>query len=136
MNMRQFVEKYHVECGKKLVCIDDIENFEKYLGVSFGCELTKYILDYGYLAYKHIELYGINSVQMLESDMIKQTKYLHEYFPITQEYIALENTGDGNYAIASPLDGVYEFSTTGNTIKYTGKKLFDYICDRFQTTDV
>jgi len=56
-------------------------------------ELTQYILEYGYLGYKHIELYGIDSKQKSESDMVKQTKYLNKYFPKTVGFIVLENAG-------------------------------------------
>ncbi len=132
MNLNQFVEEKEVDFGKNMVSSEDIKNIEKKLGISFGDELSQYILKYGYLGYKHVELYGINSTQMLESDMIKQTKYLHKYFPKTVDYIALENTGDGNYIVVSRNDDVFEYASEGDQLQEKGIKLFEYILNRFQ----
>ncbi len=93
------------------------------------------ILKYGYLAYRYIEFYGINSVQKKESDMVKQTKYLNQYFNRTIGYVALENIGDGTYALVSPEDKVYEYSSDDNSIRDTEMKLFDYILSRFKEAD-
>lgn len=131
MNLNEFVEKNEVYFGKNLVVSDDLTRLEKQISVPFGKELTQYILRYGYLAYKHVELYGINSKQMEDSDMIKHTAYLHKYFPKTKEYIALENTGDGNYMVVTANDDVFAYSSEENNMQKTGMKLFDYILDRF-----
>ena len=45
-------------------------------------QLREYLLSYGYLASGSVELYGINSRQKMDSDMIRQTRYLHEYSPL------------------------------------------------------
>ena len=135
MRLREFVNNNDVEYTKNLVSVDDISDIEETLGISFGGELTKYILQYGYLAYKHIELYGINSKQMGDSDMVKQSLYLHDYFPKTKDYIALENVGDGYYALVSENDDVYEYSSEEDSMHNTGLKLFDYILERFQEID-
>ena len=79
------------------------------MGVQIGKELADYILQYGYLAFEYSELYGINSRQFLESDMVKQTIYLHSYYPETREYIAIENHGEGDYYIVDKNDYIYEF---------------------------
>lgn len=133
MNLNEFVEKNEVYFGKNLVVSDDLTGLEKHVSVLFGTELTQYILRYGYLAYKHVELYGINSKQMEDSDMIKQTVYLHKYFPKTRDYVALENTGDGNYIVVASNDDVFEFSLEEDKVQKVGMKLFDYILNRFQS---
>lgn len=135
MSLKEFVKNNDVEYTKNLVGVDDISDIEETLGFSFGGELTKYILKYGYLAYKHIEFYGINSKQMSDSDMVKQSLYLHDYFPKTKDYIALENVGDGYYALVSENDDVYEYSSEEDSMRNTGLKLFDYILERFQEID-
>ena len=132
MDYKEFIGSKGVEYTKNTVNAGDIKKIERELKVSFGNELKQYILTYGYLAYKHVELYGINSKQLIGSDMVKQTKYLHEYFPDTTDYIALENTGDGNYILVSYDDRIYEYSTEEKRLTDTGLKLFDYIFKRFQ----
>ena len=77
----------------------------------------------------------MNSTQFLESDLVKQTKYLHTYFSKTIPYTALENIGDGCYAIISAEDEVYEYSSESDVSKDTGLKLFDYIIKRFEEVD-
>lgn len=132
MNISEFIKDNEVEFTNNLVSIDFVDEVEKEIKVKFGGELIKYIIKYGFLAYKHIELYGINSNQKIESDMVKQTVYLHEYFPKTAAYIALENIGDGNYAIVSSEDEVLEYSTEYDSLSDTGLKVFAYILKRFQ----
>ena len=74
----------------------------------------------------------MNSRQGLESDMVKQTRYLHKYFPATFAYVALENQGEGDYYLVNSNDEVYEyFSEQGQLLK-TGLTLFDYIVQRFE----
>ena len=80
MDIKEFVEKNNLEKCKNLIKVEQLNNIEKEIKIKFGNELKKYILEYGYLAYEYIELYGINSKQGIESDMVKQTLYLHKYF--------------------------------------------------------
>ncbi len=136
MELCDFVRNKEVEYTKHLINKDDIKNIEKEIGVSFGTELTEYSLEYGYLAFRHIELYGIYANQMIESDMVKQTKYLHKYFPKTVGYIALENIGEGDYALVSSDDDVFEYYSEEDQLRKTGLKLFDYILKRFQEIDM
>lgn len=109
-----------------------LEQAEKEVGLRFGEELTEYLLKYGYLGYEHIELYGMNSRQGLESDMVKQTLYLHKYFPVTHGYVALENQGEGDYYLVNSDDEVYEYISEQNKLFDTGMDLYQYILRRFQ----
>lgn len=135
MALKDFFDSKEVDFTKNLVDIEEVKKVEKEIGVKFGYELTEYVIKFGYLAYKHIEMYGVNSRQRMESDLVKQTKYLHAYFPKTEPYIALENIGDGCYAIVSKEDEVYEYSTESDVAKDTGLKLFDYILKRFEEVE-
>lgn len=103
------------------------------MGASIGNELSDYILKYGYLAYKHSELYGINSIQFLDSDMVKQTIYLHTYYPETKLFIALENQGEGDYYLVDEYDFIYEFDTELLILTPTNTKLYEYILQRFKS---
>ncbi len=135
MNLEEFIANRDVEFTRNTISIEDVKNVEAKLGNTFGEELKDYALKYGYLAYKHIELYGLNSKQMLESDMVKQTQYLHEYFMKTLDYIALENCGDGCYAVISSDDHVYKYYSELDEMRDTELKLFDYILGRFLEID-
>ena len=85
-----------------------------------------------YLGFKHIEMYGINSVQLMDSDMITQTQYLHRYFEKTRPYIALENCGDGKFAMVSSEDEVFLYTSDSDVLEDTKQKLLNYILNRFQ----
>lgn len=131
MDIKEFVEKNNLEKCKNLIKVEQLNNIEKEIKIKFGNELKKYILEYGYLAYEYIELYGINSKQGIESDMVKQTLYLHKYFPKTINYIAVENLGDGNYYIVDNKDNIYKYISEEDKIVDMQLKLFKYIMNRF-----
>lgn len=131
MDIKEFVEKNNLEKCKNLIKVEQLNNIEKEIKIKFGNELKKYILEYGYLAYEYIELYGINSKQGIESDMVKQTLYLHKYFPKTINYIAVENLGDGNYYIVDNKDNIYKYISEEDKIVDMQLKLFKYITNRF-----
>jgi hypothetical protein len=128
-----FIKKNDVEFTANRVSQEDLAAAQKELGLGFGRQLTDYLLHYGYLMFKSIELYGINSRQGLRSDMLTQTLYLHQYFPSTRALIALENQGDGAYYLVNSQDTVFELiSEQGDEVKNTGLKLFEYILNRFE----
>lgn len=131
MDIKEFVEKNNLEKCKNLIKVEQLNNIEKEIKIKFGNELKKYILECGYLAYEYIELYGINSKQGIESDMVKQTLYLHKYFPKTINYIAVENLGDGNYYIVDNKDNIYKYISEEDKIVDMQLKLFKYIMNRF-----
>ena len=131
MDIKEFVEKNNLEKCKNLIKVEQLNNIEKEIKIKFGNELKKYILEYGYLAYEYIELYRINSKQGIESDMVKQTLYLHKYFPKTINYIAVENLGDGNYHIVDNKDNIYKYISEEDKIVDMQLKLFKYIMNRF-----
>ena len=131
MEIRDFIDKYDIEYTHNVISADAIEFYEKKINVIFGKELKEYILKYGYMAYKSIELYGINCKQGEKSDMISQTVYIHKYFPESLPYISLANLGDGEYLMISDRDDVYIFDSVKRGFHSTGKKLFEYLMDLF-----
>jgi hypothetical protein len=129
----EFIMKNDVETTRNLVSLNEIDSIQNELGVSFGDQLKIYVLEFGYLAFGSVEFYGINSRQSSESDMVRQTLYLHKYYPFTKPFIALENRGDGDYYVVDSRDNVFEFiPEQNNELKDTGTKLFDYILKRFE----
>ena len=126
-----------LQCKKdNLILEEDIEKYEKKLNFSFGKELKKYILEYGFLAFKFVEFYGINKKQEFDSDMVKDTLKLNEQFPETKSLIVFENKGDGDYIFLDSDDNVYEFDTNlDDGVVALQKKLFEYILERFEEID-
>lgn len=114
-------------------CVD--ENFlikiQMSFGIKMGKELTDYILNYGFLIYDSVELYGINAKQKECSDLISQTIYLHKYFDKTKGFFALENIGDGMYSVINSNDEVFVFDSIENVINKTNLSLNEYILKRF-----
>lgn len=131
MDIDKFIAENDVDKSSALINAILLEQAEKEIGVSFGKELTAYLCKYGYLGYRNVELYGINSRQRLDSDMIRQSLYLHKYFPLTKNFVALENQGEGDYFLINDSDEVYEYLSEENRLINTGKKLHEYIFQRF-----
>lgn len=132
MDIKQFIVENDVIKSKNLIDRDLLQYVEHLVGIPFGKELTAYIMTYGYLIFEDVELYGINERQGLDSDMVKQTQYLHQYFEVTLPYVALENRGDGDYFLIDSKDQVYEFIAEQNKLVKTEFTLFDYIVHRFE----
>lgn len=126
-----------LQCKKdNLILEEDIEKYEKKLNFSFGKELKKYILEYGFLSFKFVEFYGINKKQEFDSDMVKDTLKLNKQFPETKSLVVFENKGDGDYILLDSDDNVYEFDANlDDRVVALKKKLFEYILERFEEID-
>jgi len=135
MKFDEIVQSYDVDYTKNVISKEQINDIESALDVNIGDELKEYILTYGYLGYSYIELYGIYSNMMLESDMVTQTKYLHKYFEKTIGYIALENTGEGDYAIVDSNDRVYLYDSELDQLTDLEETLTEYISKRFEEAE-
>ena len=119
-----FIDKNNCDYTKNLINIETLKQIEKELNIEFGKQLTNYLLKFGYLGFEEIELYGINSSQGLDSDMIKQTKYLHQYFEKTIPFVAIGHFDETHYSCVDDKDIVYEYNCKTNemtNLKY--KKL-------------
>ena len=132
MKLDEIVNKYDVDYTKNLIVESQIGEIESALEVKIGVDLKEYILKYGYLGYEYVEFYGIYSIMLLKSDMVTQTQYLHKYFAKTISYIALENLGEGEYAVVDSNDRVYVYISELDQIKDLNKSVFDYINSRFE----
>ena len=126
-----YIKEHEVEYCEDRVNDEFVPKIEEVLGVKLGSFLVEYILQYGYLIYGSMELYGITKRQGLESDLIKQTEYLHKYFDKTGSFIAIENVGDGDYYLVDSSDNVFEYDSELDELIDTKKKFVDYIIVRF-----
>lgn len=133
MSLEQFIEENEVDKTTNLVDESVIAEAEEQLEVTFGTQLKQYILKYGYLAYEHAELYGMNSNEKLKSDLVEQTKYLHKYYPETKNYVVIENQGEGDYYLVDQADMVFEYDTDINKLIAINYTLFEYIVKRFES---
>ncbi len=130
MDLREFIEKNDVEYSKNTICDDRINELETAMGMTMGPELRKYIVEFGYLALGPIELYGVNSIQYQESDMVTQTLYLHKYFPRTEGLVALENAGEEDYYLVDTKDAVFEYIAETDELTDIGLSLSEFIVKR------
>lgn len=130
-SIESFISNNQVDYSNNTIDKSMLKQAEKTVSVRFGKELTEYLLKYGYLGYKHAEFFGINRTQGLESDLVKQTMYVHEQFPDTSDLVAIENQGEGDYYLVDSSDNVYEYDTNVKRLQKTGNKLFDHILQRF-----
>ena len=131
-----FIKDNCAEQSNNPIEVSTLKDVEEAVGVKLGEQLKEYLLKFGYLAYKYVELYGVNSKQQLNSDMVINTTNLHENFPCTCSFIALENIGDGDYILIDSNDYVYEFiPTLNNELKSLNKRVFEYIYERFTNID-
>lgn len=133
--LKAIVDKYNIDYTKNLVSNEDLIKFEKIIDCKFGKQLKEYLLHYGYMGYKSIEFYGINSKQLEKSDMITQSLYLHEYFPKTKGLIAFENQGEGHYYLVDINDNVFWYQSVADEIYDIESKLYDFISNRFEFID-
>lgn len=131
MELKQITEQYDVDYTKNTINQSQISEIENAISVKIGPKLKSYILEYGYLGYEFVELYGVYSNLLLKSDMVTQTQYIHKYFEKTKEYIALENPGEGDYIIVDSSDNVCEYNSETDKLIDLKKDLFEYIFNRF-----
>lgn len=135
MGIKEFIANNDVDQSNDTIDTSMLEQAEKTIGIHFGEELTEYLLKYGYLGFEYVEFFGMNSRQGLKSDLIEQTLYMHKYFPVTSDLIAIENQGEGDYYLVDSEDAVYEYDTSLKKLKKTGLKLFKHIQERFESVD-
>lgn len=135
MKLKDFIQSHDIDQSKNLIDESLLKAAEQMTGISFGSELREYLRQYGYLGYGFAELYGMNARQGLNSDMVKETLYLHEYYPETKEFVAIENQGEGDYYLVNGRDEVYEYDANLGKLVQMKYTLFEYIAHRFEQVD-
>ncbi len=134
--LESYLKIIDFDSSRNLVTEDFIKNIESKCGVKIGIQLRKYLLKYGYLGYRFLEFYGVNSKQGLESDLVKQTLYLHKYFEITKPYYSFANEGDGEYILINSDDKVFSFDSDFKKILSKNILLEDFIIESFKQVDM
>lgn len=126
-----FIQSHDVDYTKTPANDSIVKNAESKLGVKFGPQLYKYLTQYGYLGYEHVEFHGITKQQGLNSDMVRDTLKVHKLSPDTKNMVVIENQGEGDYFLVDSKDKVYEFDINMGKVVPTKYSLFRYIEDRF-----
>lgn len=127
-----FIENNEVDYTNKLIDRKSLSKIESTYGFILGKKLKKYILTYGYLGYKYVELNGINNVSKEKSDLVKETISINNKFERTKGLLVIENQGDGDYILVDKDDMVYRFLSEINDLQPRNIDLFDYILERFE----
>ena len=127
----EFIKSHDVDYSYNRVDASFLPEMERTLGVTMGEQLKEYVLQYGYLGYSYIELFGVNRAQGEGSDMIRKTRFLHEHFPATKALIALEDQGDGDYYLVDQNDEVYRYLDGSKSLTATDLDLSGYVLQRF-----
>lgn len=127
-----FIKNNECDYTRNIISLEVLKMAEETIGIKFGNQLSEYLLKYGYLGYKSVELYGMNSNQGLNSDLFKRTMYLHNSFEITQPYIAIDKIQDSIYTLIDSNDNIYICDLEKNVIRNVNIKLFEYIFKRFK----
>lgn len=132
-NSKEIITKYkEATFTKNLVNNEFIDEIQKTLSISIGAELQDYIKNVGYLGYGHIEFLGINSIQGINSDMIKCTSELHKTYPSTNNFTAIENSDGEEFILVDGKDNIFDFEPgIDSSPKSLNIKLFSYIEKRF-----
>lgn len=126
-----FIQSHDVDYSKTPANDSIVKNAESKLGVKFGPQLYKYLTQYGYLGYEHVEFHGITKQQGLNSDMVKDTLKVHKLSSDTRNMVVIENQGEGDYFLVDSKDKVYEFDVNMGKVVPTKYSLFRYIEYRF-----
>lgn len=131
MELNDFIKENNVDYSYNRVSESFIDELESIVGFKIGEQLKEYILNYGYLGYEHIELFGVNNAQRADSDLVKQTLFLNNKFDKAIGFFAIEDQGDGDYYLVDSNDMVYRFILGSKTLIATNLKLNEYILNRF-----
>ena len=66
-----FIKNNDCDYSRNIISSEVLKMAEDTIGIKFGNQLSEYLLKYGYLGYKSVELYGMNSNQGLNSDLFE-----------------------------------------------------------------
>ena len=132
MNIKDIRDNYMIDYTQNLVSAEELKTLEEKTSCKFGLVLREYLLTYGYIGFKSIEFYGINSRQSEKSDLITQTIYLHKYYPKTRGFVAFENQGEGEYYLVDEFDRMFSYNSETDDLQEVKMNLVEYILKRLE----
>ena len=132
MNLDSFIKTHDIMTADDRISESMIGDIEAAVGQPLGPQLRDYLLRFGFLLFEDVEFYGVNIRTLHNSDLVKQTNYLHQYFPKTLNLIAIENKGEGHYVLVDSSDFVFDYRSETDELSRTGTTLYEHILSRFQ----
>lgn len=124
----------NLERSKNLISKDFLNEVEDILHFKFGEQLKKYLLDYGYISFGSTEFNGMNSLQAMDSDLIKDTLGLRGLSNLTNQYVVIENIDNHNLVLCDKEDKTYS-ATSDDLVSYKitplNKTLFEFIIFKY-----
>ena len=130
MKLKDILLKYEIDYSVNRIDAEEIKKYEELLGTKFGVQLREYIINYGYIGYRHIEMYGINAAQGESSDMVKTTIALRQRDSQLKGLIAIENQGDGEYYFVDSKDQIYRYFQGSKELSKVSVDMGSYIIHR------
>lgn len=130
MKLNEFLKNYKIDYSANRIGLTDISHYEEMLDTKMGQQLRNYLVTYGYIGFKHIELLGINSLQLQNSDLIRVTLRLRQTNPELNSLIAVENQGDGDYFLVDSNDQMYRYILDSRKLTELSIDLESYIANR------
>lgn len=112
-----------------------IQQAEESLGISFGVELWDYLLTLGAVAYKGVELTGVGVRDDSHLNIVHKTKLVRDQWGSPEEYVVIEDLGDGLFELCNMNDRVF-FIAEGGEIKDDQMSLNEYIIRRLHNEDI
>ena len=130
--MEELIQKYKNEITqKKGITNTDIDTVEKSLGLTIHDSLKKYLLQYGALSFRSMELTGLGYSSTSYRNIIKATKEARENASIPKDAVVIEDVGEFHYIICKADGSVYYWGN-GQEIEKVANVISDYIEKRIQ----
>lgn len=107
-----------------------LKKISEELNFQTGPQLKNYLLNYGFLSFESVEIFGIGVKESGRLDIINETKNLKKNFQLPNGYIIIEKIGDGLTIVCDESDNVYEFIYNGEPNKLN-IKFDEYLISRF-----
>ena len=97
-----------VEFTTRVPSCETVNAVEAALNCRLGKQMKEYLLSFGSLWKDSIELYGVNEIQKLDSDLVKTTLNVAEYYDKMHGMVVIDNLGDGQYVFCDQNDMIFK----------------------------
>ncbi|MEG0073990.1 MAG: hypothetical protein RR922_05680 [Clostridia bacterium] len=127
MDLEKFIKHYESEITTSEIRVpfEKKKELQRKLDVKIGEQLNRYIVNYGALKFKKVQINDVDT-------MIKRTRYMREILDLSKQYIVLEILEDAEYILIDSKDEAYKYVGPDEIIDL-GIKLEEYILTRFQS---
>lgn len=130
MEFKDYLPLRGLEHSEDRIRERSIPFYEDTLGMKFGEQLRYYLLNFGYLHYRNVEMLGIERTVGVESDMVRVTKALRRRHPAVNSMVAIERFEGGEFFLVDSEDNVWRYVVRYEELTEVGMKLDDYILSR------